>query len=297
MNPLGLNRKGRRVAATVAMVLAAALSLAIGKCSSDPANIVVNFYTSLANYDTAAALDLVCDDDRELFEKGLQRLVSIQTAPAPDSDDVSVDLTVIATRTSGEDAEMDVEGRIEGGLANGSISEKVVLKRTGATWCVASASADEQRAAAGLVPSALADLYTPPTPTPPPPDPPPDVVGTEVTTASGLRYVDVEVGSGEMPSTGSTVSVLYTLWLEGGRNPVDSQTETSNPFSFQIGHGVVIEGFEEGISSMNAGGNRRLIIPPELAYGGTGSGTKVPPNATLIFDIELLYFTGGQEES
>ncbi len=109
----------------------------------------------------------------------------------------------------------------------------------------------------------------------------------EVTTSSGLKYIDMEVGSGKSPLSGQGVVVHYTGTLEDGTK-FDSSVDRDKPFSFTIGIGRVIQGWDEGVMGMNIGGKRRLIIPPELGYGTRGAGGVIPPNATLIFDVELL---------
>jgi FKBP-type peptidyl-prolyl cis-trans isomerase len=103
-----------------------------------------------------------------------------------------------------------------------------------------------------------------------------------VTTDSGLEYEEIECGDGEEAGRGDTVSVKYRGTLEDGKE-FDADT-----YPFQIGSGMVIPGWEEGIPGMKVGGKRKLIIPPDLAYGAQGSPPVIPPNATLIFDVELL---------
>ncbi len=108
-----------------------------------------------------------------------------------------------------------------------------------------------------------------------------------VTTASGLKYVDTVVGKGASPVKGKSVKVHYTGTLENGKK-FDSSVDRKEPFSFVIGVGQVIPGWDEGVLSMKVGGKRKLIIPSKLGYGTRGAGGVIPPNATLLFDVELL---------
>ena len=108
-----------------------------------------------------------------------------------------------------------------------------------------------------------------------------------VTTPSGLTYVDLAVGNGPSPTAGKPVKVHYTGWLENGTK-FDSSVDRGQPFTFVIGAGEVIPGWDEGVMTMKAGGRRKLIIPSRLGYGAAGAGGVIPPNATLIFEVELL---------
>jgi len=108
-----------------------------------------------------------------------------------------------------------------------------------------------------------------------------------VTTASGLKYIDIVVGKGASPTAGKQVTVHYTGTLENGKK-FDSSVDRKEPFTFIIGVGQVIPGWDEGVMSMKVGGKRKLIIPPNLGYGSHGAGGVIPPNATLLFDVELL---------
>jgi peptidylprolyl isomerase len=118
--------------------------------------------------------------------------------------------------------------------------------------------------------------------------------GRTMTTASGLKIIDTKVGTGATPRTGQTCVMHYTGWLfdESAKDhkgkKFDSSVDRNEPFEFAIGHGNVIAGWDEGVATMKVGGKRTLIIPPQLGYGARGAGNVIPPNATLIFDVELL---------
>ena len=112
-----------------------------------------------------------------------------------------------------------------------------------------------------------------------------------MTTASGLQIIDSKEGTGATPKTGQTCVMHYTGWLyENGQKgkKFDSSVDRNEPFEFKIGMRQVIGGWDEGVGSMKVGGKRTLIIPPELGYGARGAGGVIPPNATLMFDVELL---------
>lgn len=131
-----------------------------------------------------------------------------------------------------------------------------------------------------------------PTPTPAPSLPisnsvPTQVTGSPVTTASGLQYWDLITGTGETAVPGKIVKVHYTGWLANGAK-FDSSLDRNRPFEFSLGAGRVIKGWDEGVAGMKVGGKRQLRIPSELGYGARGVGGRIPPNATLLFDVELL---------
>jgi peptidylprolyl isomerase len=132
---------------------------------------------------------------------------------------------------------------------------------------------------ASIAPTLMADASTSPAPKKP--------GEAATTTPSGLKYVDLVEGTGASPQTGQTVVVHYTGTLEDGTK-FDSSRDRNQPFQFKIGVGQVIKGWDEGVGSMKVGGRRQLIIPAELGYGARGAGGVIPPNATLLFDVELL---------
>jgi FKBP-type peptidyl-prolyl cis-trans isomerase len=116
---------------------------------------------------------------------------------------------------------------------------------------------------------------------------PTKVTGKPTTTASGLQYWDIVVGTGPTAIAGKPVTVHYTGWLIDGKK-FDSSLDHGKPFTFPLGGGRVIKGWDEGVAGMKVGGKRQLRIPPELGYGARGAGAVIPPNATLIFDVELI---------
>ena len=116
---------------------------------------------------------------------------------------------------------------------------------------------------------------------------PTKVDGKPTKTASGLEYWEIKAGTGGTAIKGKQVRVHYTGWLTSGKK-FDSSVDRGEPFVFPLGGGRVIKGWDEGVAGMKVGGKRQLRIPPELGYGASGAGGVIPPNATLIFDVELL---------
>ena len=116
---------------------------------------------------------------------------------------------------------------------------------------------------------------------------PPPVEGKPTVTADGLKIWDIKVGTGDKAIGGMDVTVHYTGWLTNGTK-FDSSVDRGEPFTFRLGGHQVIQGWDQGVVGMKVGGKRRLEIPPTLGYGSRGAGGVIPPNATLIFDIELL---------
>jgi FKBP-type peptidyl-prolyl cis-trans isomerase len=118
-------------------------------------------------------------------------------------------------------------------------------------------------------------------------DGPTAVTGKPTTTTSGLEYWDIKKGSGKLAEKGKKVSVHYTGWLTNGKE-FDSSRDAGEPIQFNLGTGEVIKGWDEGIAGMKVGGKRQLRISPALGYGARGAGSAIPPNATLVFDVELM---------
>jgi FKBP-type peptidyl-prolyl cis-trans isomerase len=116
---------------------------------------------------------------------------------------------------------------------------------------------------------------------------PTKVTGAPTKTPSGLEYWDIKAGTGAVAQSGHHVKVDYTGWLTDGKK-FDSSVGTGKPFDFMLGAGQVIKGWDEGVAGMKVGGKRQLRIPPELAYGAKGYPGAIPPNATLIFDVQLV---------
>ena len=116
---------------------------------------------------------------------------------------------------------------------------------------------------------------------------PTKVTGEPTKTPTGLEYWDIKVGTGETAIKGQKVTVDYTGWLTTGKK-FDSSVGTGHPFQFTLGNGDVIKGWDQGVAGMKVGGKRQLRIPPDLAYGERGYPGAIPPNATLIFDVQLL---------
>jgi FKBP-type peptidyl-prolyl cis-trans isomerase FkpA len=112
-------------------------------------------------------------------------------------------------------------------------------------------------------------------------------MSSEMTMPSGLKYTDIESGTGATAKVGQKAKVHYTGWLKNGQK-FDSSLDRNEPFEFTLGAGMVIKGWDEGVAGMKVGGKRKLEIPPALGYGARGAGGVIPPNADLIFEVELL---------
>jgi FKBP-type peptidyl-prolyl cis-trans isomerase len=117
---------------------------------------------------------------------------------------------------------------------------------------------------------------------------PEPVQPVQIVLPSGVRYVDLKAGTGEEARDGKILEVHYTGWLKDGGTKFDSTQESTEPLTLRLGAGDVIKGLDEGLVGMKVGGKRRLVIPPELGFGKEGGGERIPPDATLIYEVELL---------
>ena len=171
------------------------------------------------------------------------------------------------------------------GHRNATATAIIVSRNATATAIALSRNATATEAA---MPACLSKLKLPPTPTAGPTSPP-AVTGTPVTLSDGLQYIDLQVGCGPAAKSGSSVTLEYTGWLQSSGKKFDSSYDRKgSPFTFPLGQGQVIKGFDEGLVGMQQGGKRRLIIPAALAYGAQGYPPAIPPNANIIFDVQML---------
>jgi FKBP-type peptidyl-prolyl cis-trans isomerase len=275
----------------------------LAACGGQPDSVTRDFYTRMAALDLAGMEELVCEDERPAFRDSVGFLEGFSSARALQVQD----FRARTERSDGTSVTMTVGGRFvsdEGGDTR--LSGRVRLQRDGGEWCL-SGERDGFRAIRESAAEAYflafdgelsGDVWTEGSgaagiliegglSTPPPGGPPRILRGQETTAASGLRYVDLVRGSGPQPEAGQTVVVRYTLWLEASGAMIDS-SRGGEPFEFVLGGGLVVDGFDEGIATMREGGRRRLIVPPRLGYGDDDDYEDIPPNSTLIFDVELV---------
>ena len=164
---------------------------------------------------------------------------------------------------------------------------QLVKQQAAAKVAATRAASLHATATAAAMNACLSKLNLPPTATAGPAKPP-ATTATPVTTADGLKYIDLQVGCGPAAKSGSNVSVEYTGWLQSSGKKFDSSYDHGgSPFTLVLGQGKVIKGFDEGLVGMQQGGIRRLIIPAALAYGAAGSPPTIPANATIIFDVYM----------
>jgi hypothetical protein len=248
----------------------------------------------MAAYDVDGMSQLVCEDERTEFQTSVQFLDSARESQAVRLEDFQE-----RTETSdGTSVTMTASGRVASGDAQGPISARVRLLRDGGEWCITgerdgfrsvqNSAEDVYRLSFGSsVYDSTGGEWMIARPRRITPDGPPPVTGEATTTGSGLTYMEIEVGNGETPQSGQTVYVHYTMWLEESGKRIDSSLGR-DPFEFVLGSGEVVDGFDEGLSSMREGGKRRLIVPPRLGYGRDDDYGDIPINSTLIFDVELV---------
>jgi len=301
---MAIHTRDRVIAGLIGTALLGASAFLASGCSEHPDTVASQFYTRLATLDIGGMSQLVCQNERAAFRESVAFLESVPGAQPPDLEDFEA-----RTETSdGTAVVMRVSGRfVDAELGEMAVSARVRLVREGGEWCI-SGEGDGFRAVRGSaadmfallirggisgefgagaaydgVSSSTREVVV----NTPPPGGPPVVDGEIVMTASGLQYVDIEAGSGPQPEAGQMVVVHYRLWLEASGALIDSSLD-GEPFSFRLGDGSVVAGFEEGISTMHVGGQRRLIILPKLGYGDDDDYGDIPPNSTLVFDVELV---------
>ena len=281
-------------------MLGASALIASG-CSDHPDAVASEFYMRLAALDMGGMAQVVCEDERAGFRESVAFLESVPGAQPLEVEDFEArtersDGTAVAMRVSGRFVDIE-RGEME-------VSARVRLIREGGEWCI-SGEEDGFLAVRGIAADVFALLVRggisrgggfefpegarsiPVEVVTPAPAGPPEVGGEIVTTESGLQYVEIEIGTGAMPEPGQTVRLHYTMWVKAGGDLIDSSVGRE-PFEFVLGGGAVIAGFEEGVATMQEGGRRRLIIPPKLGYGDDDDYPEVPPNSTLVFDVELV---------
>jgi peptidylprolyl isomerase len=269
-------------------------------CSDHPDAVANRFYAQLAALDISGMAQLECEDDRIAFRESVAFVESIPHAKPLELEEFDArtersDGTAVAMRVSARFVDTERGEEME-------VSTRVTLIRKDGEWCI-SGEEDGFRS----VSESAADVFAllvrggisrgrgfdfpedarsiPVQVVTPPPAGPPEIGGEIVTTDSGLQYIEIEEGTGQTPEPGQTLLVHYKLWLASGEH-----VETSldgEPIEFELGRGMVIAGWEEGLATMREHGMRRLVVRPELAYGEAGQGA-IQPNSTLIFDVELV---------
>ena len=295
-------RPSRDIAGLFGIALLGASALVASGCSDHPDAVANQFYTRLAALDIGGMAELVCEDERFAFRESVAFLDSLPNARPLELED----FRARTERSDGTTVVMAVSGRfVDAERGETETSARVRLVRNGGEWCISG-----EQDGFGAVSGSAADVFAllvrggvsdgiefsfPGDPRPLPVEPaipplagPPELEGEIVTTKSGLKYVEIEVGTGAMPQSGQTLSVHYTFWLKESGKRMESSRDRGSPFEFVLGSGLVVDGFEEGLATMRQGGERRLIVPPRLGYGDDDDYGDIPPNSTLVFDVELV---------
>jgi peptidylprolyl isomerase len=299
--------RARKLSAPLFLIAGLAMVLVAGAgCGSRPDGVTQQFYERMAALDLDGMSQLVCADERAEFRSAMEFLESTPNtgfrlekfeSQTESSDGTSATMKVSARITDSEGSEIPVSGRVrlvrksgewcitgerDGfhsllGIADGVWA--MLLGGRVVEWSGSHTDRPGDWVKAEAVVPVEAEEATPSSG-------PPRIKGAVVTTDSGLKYIDRRVGIGPMPEAGQTLIVHYRLWLEASGEQADSSLGRE-PLEFMLGQGIVIAGFEEGLATMREGGQRRLIVPPELGYGDAGEAN-IPPNSTLVFDVELV---------
>jgi len=293
----------RMLKSTILPVIGLAAAVLLAGCGGHPDSVTRDFYERMAALDVAGMEQLVCEEERSAFRNSVGFLQGISPERALDVHDFEAR----TERSDGTSTTMRVSGRfVNGEEANTPLSGRVQLVREGGEWCLSgerNGFRDVRESALdayGLVfsdeisfdtwtggPDGRRGIIVDAGLSTPPPGGPPSILGPTTTTASGLKYQELGLGSGRQPAEGQTVLVHYTMWLNASGRIFDSSLGGA-PFEFVLGEGLVVDGFDEGVATMREGGRRRLIVPPKLGYGDDDDYGDIPPNSTLIFDVELV---------
>jgi FKBP-type peptidyl-prolyl cis-trans isomerase len=286
--------RGRQFIARTPLVAGLAIVFLFGAgCGSRPDDVTRQFYERLVALDVAGMSEFVCKPERPTFRNAL---IFVESAPSIRGLGLEAFRTE-TERSDGNSVVLNVSGRfVSDEFRAAPLSSRVRLVRDGGEWCITGQrdgfrsiqeSAEEMLFRAAMASGVVVASFGGFDETSEPPQAPSPIQGEGVTTASGLTYVEVETGSGAMPQPGQTVRVHYTMWLKASGEQIDTSLG-GEPFDFVVGGGEVVSGFDEGISTMREGGRRRLTVPPKLGYGDDDDYGDIPPNSTLIFDVELV---------
>jgi hypothetical protein len=299
---MAIHPRSRLISGLFGTALLSFSGLVASGCSDHPDAVANRFYTRLAALDIGGMAQLVCEHERFAFRDSVAFLESVPGAQPLDLEEFEA-----RTETSdGTSATMRVGGQfVDDDLGETGLSAQVRLVRDGGEWCI-TGQRDGFRSVRGSAEDVFALLVrggiwrgggfefpedarsTPVEVVTPPPAGPPQIGGEIVQTDSGLNYIEIRTGAGPLPQSGQTLVVQYTLWLKESGKRLDSSRDRGEPFEFVLGSGIVVDGFDEGLATMHQGGERRLIVPPRIGYGDDDDYGDIPPNSTLVFDVELV---------